>query len=64
MSAYIKPGSVRKLVKECGKRVGRSFIAELDARVAEKIEAACRVHNGGRKTLDRDVVLMVFGKIR
>ncbi len=63
-TAYIKPTKIRELVKSRGKRVGRGFLAALDLFVSEKVEAACRVHNGGRITLDRDVAALVFGKIR
>ena len=64
MSVFIRPTKVRARAKELGKRVGRGFIAALDLYIDEKIQAACRTHNGGRKTLDRDVAAMVFGKIR
>lgn len=64
MSAFIKPTRVRARVKELNRRVSRGFLAALDCYVAEKIEAACKVHNGGRITLNREVAAMVFGKIR
>lgn len=64
MSAYIKPSKVRARVKEYGRRCGRGFLAALDLYVAEKIDAACRTHNGGRITIDREVAAIVFGKIR
>lgn len=64
MSAFIKPTKVKARCKELGKRVGRGFLAALDLYVAEKIDAACKTHNGGRITLDREVAAVVFGKIR
>jgi hypothetical protein len=64
MSAYIKTGKVRAFVKSQGKRVGRDFLHALDVFVSEKLEAACRQHNGGRMTINREVAMVVFGKIR
>jgi len=64
MSVYIKPTKVRQRCKELGRRMGRGFAAALDLYVAEKIEAACKQHNGGRITLDRELAALVFGKIR
>ncbi len=64
MSVYIKPTKVRARCKDLGKRAGRGFIAALDFYIAEKIEAACRTFNGGRKTLDREVAGLIFGKYR
>jgi hypothetical protein len=64
MSAYLKSGKIRQLVKSKGRRLGKDFLHALDVHVAEKIEAACRQHNGGRITLDRDVAALVLGKIK
>jgi hypothetical protein len=61
---FVRPTLIRRRCKELGKRVGRGFIHALDLIVAEKIEAACRSHNGGRKTLDRQLALYVFGRFK
>jgi hypothetical protein len=43
---------VRRLAHEHGKRVSEEFLAQLEGWLRRKIEAACKVHNGGKKTLD------------
>ncbi len=57
---YIKPSTVRKLAAETGHRVGRDFLLTLDAWVEEKVKSCCRLHNGGRKTLND--TLLKFSK--
>jgi hypothetical protein len=52
---YIVASKVRALTKENDRRCGAGFLKALDARVREMVITACRVHNGGKKTLDYSV---------
>lgn len=52
---FLKVSAVKKRAKARSKRVSPDFLTNLDARVGELIDAACAVHNGGRKTLDVSV---------
>jgi hypothetical protein len=52
---YIRIAAVKARAKEHGKRCSAEYLLALDDLVRSKIEAACRVHNGGRKTLDATV---------
>ncbi len=52
---YLNVSNIKKLAKEQNKRVGKDFLNSLDVFIYEKILKACRVHNGGKKTLDSDV---------
>lgn len=54
--SYIRSSGVRKLVKENGKRCGKSFLQALDRYVYEKILRCLKEHNGNRKTLDEGLV--------
>ena len=58
---YIKAAAVRKLIKSHGKRTAAEFLASLDRYVQEKVEVACKEHNGGKKTLDAAVAGYIFG---
>ena len=58
---YIKAASVRKLAKSLGKRTASEFLASLDRYVQIKVEAACKEHNGGKKTLDSALAAYYFG---
>lgn len=49
---YIKASAVRKLAKSLGKRTANDFLIALDRFVEAKVEASCKEHNGGKKTLD------------
>jgi hypothetical protein len=52
---YIVESKVKKLIREQGKIPGKEFLLALDIFVAVKIKQACKVHNGGKKTLDATV---------
>lgn len=54
-TTYIKLSAVRGHCRALGKRIGRDFAMMLDDLVRRKINAACSVHNGGKKTLDASV---------
>jgi len=57
--AYLNASAVRKVCKENGKRAGRDFMFNLNAKVCEFVQDACKVHNGGRVTLDAAVAGIV-----
>ena len=59
---FIRPTAVRKAVRRAGKRCGRDFLEALDRRVDAILSRAIQEHNGGRKTLDADVLNWVAGK--
>jgi len=54
--SLIRAKAVRKLIKERGKRCGRSFLAALDLYIYHKILRCLEEHNGGIKTLDDSLV--------
>jgi hypothetical protein len=56
---YIVRSHVVKVCKANGRRVGADFLLALDEFVRRKVGAACRVHNGSKKTLDSAVAGMV-----
>jgi len=49
------------MAKEKGRRVSADFLSALDYAIARKIEACLAVKNGGKVTLDEQVVHYVFG---
>ena len=49
---YINVKAIKKLAATKEKRIGSDFLSVLNLFVACKVEAACHVHNGGKKTLD------------
>jgi len=52
---YIRTSVVRAQARGFGRRVGRDFLIMLDDYVHAKLEGACQLHNGGKKTLDKHV---------
>lgn len=58
---YLNQAAVRKLIKENGKRSSQEYLLALDDLVRSRTNAACRVHNGGKKTLDASVLGHVSG---
>ena len=54
---YLNQKAVKERIKASGRRCGKDFLSLLDAFVEEKIGAACRVHDGGKKTLSASVGL-------
>ena len=58
---YIKPSAIRKLVKSHGKRTATEFLLALDRFVEAKVEASCKEHNGGKKTLDSALAHYMMG---
>lgn len=55
MAHYLVAARIRHEVRKNGKRVGRDFLHCLDVFVGNILAAACKQHNGGRKTLDAGV---------
>jgi hypothetical protein len=55
----IKPSAIKAMAKDKGKRVGKDFLQLLNADVNRRLEAAIANHNGGRKTLDMEVAVLV-----
>lgn len=53
---FIKAKAVRNLVKENGKRCGKSFLQTLDLYIYNKVMRCVKEHNGGVKTLDESLV--------
>lgn len=56
-TAYLNCKRVRILAKENGKRTGSDFLLQLDRKVEKMVLAACKVHNGGKQTLDKAVAI-------
>jgi hypothetical protein len=52
---HIHVAAIKQLAKAGGRRVGSDFLFALDSLVRRKVEAACRTHNGGKKTLDATI---------
>ena len=52
---YIKTAAVKLLARSNGRRCSKAYLIQLDALVGRKVEAACRVHNGGKITLDATI---------
>lgn len=52
---YINQAQIKKLANANGKRVGKDFLFQLDLMIEAKVLKACKVHNGGKKTLDESV---------
>lgn len=49
--------AIKKLAHQNGKRVSAGFLAAVELAIHTRILAACKMHNGGRKTIDREVAL-------
>ena len=62
--ALINSKAVKDLIKANDRRAGASFMAALEAHIESKILAACRTHNGGKKTLDRTIASVVGIKVK
>jgi len=58
----LKISEVRKIIRAHGKRVKPSALEALNRYTTERLEAACRQHNGGAKTIDEFVIAHAFGK--
>lgn len=52
---FLKVGALKRFVHARGKLLGRDFLPLMEGHIRRRLDAACRVHNGGRKTLDASV---------
>ena len=59
---YIRESGIRKILKEEGKRASKEYMHELDLELYKIVRRCCRVHNGGKKTVDLTVLSHVMGK--
>ena len=57
----IKSAAVKRLAKSNGRRVSAAYLLCLDEKVRRLVEAGCRVHNGGRVTLDETIAIHTLG---
>lgn len=49
---YLRVSAVKALIRENDRRAGADFLELLDRMVERKVRAACKTHNGSKKTLD------------
>lgn len=54
-SMTINKKAIKEIAKLHNKRVSKEFIKILDGFVTRKIESACKIHNGGKVTLDAEI---------
>lgn len=62
MAAFLKISAVRRGVRQAGKLCGASFITALDVHVNRLIEAAGHEKDGGRKTVDGELLAALLAK--
>lgn len=60
---FIRSTVIKRYVNGKGKRVAPSFLMALDAMVQRRIERAVAEHNGGKKTLDAQLLGAVAGDL-
>jgi len=56
---FVNVSHIKKYCNDRGKRVGKDFILRLAIDVEHHLEAACKVHNGGRKTIGDGVADLI-----
>lgn len=56
---YVIESHARALANQLGKRAGKDFLFALDVHIERMIKKACETHNGGKKTLDKDVATYI-----
>ena len=54
--SVLKVSELKKIGKDCDKRVSKEAIALFDIKVEKLWISICKEHNGGRKTVDAGVV--------
>lgn len=52
---FIRNKAVKAFVKQNGKRTSNAYLFALDALVRRTLEKGVKIHNGGCKTLGKDV---------
>ena len=55
--SFINESAIRDYAKTRGRRVGRDFLDMVNDHLARKLDIACGVKNGGKKTMDEDVAI-------
>jgi len=60
---YTNVSAIKKYCKDKERRVGKDFLNQIDIMIEEKLQSACGIKNGGKKTLDREVAIYVGFKI-
>ena len=53
--SFLNKKAVKELCQKKGRRAGKDFIDRLDYTVERMVEEACKIHNGGKVTLDNEV---------
>jgi hypothetical protein len=53
---YLNVSNIKKTAKQNDKRVSKAFLLHLDAHIESILIKACKVHNGGRKTLNPELL--------
>jgi len=53
---YIRPATIKRVIKERGFRCGKDFLEALDRAVYWKVVDACETFNGHKKTLNAELV--------
>jgi len=56
MDKMIKEYKVRDMAHQFNKRASKGFVEELDILVRVLVKKCCNTHNGGKVTLDRELV--------
>ena len=59
---YLRVSSVKKLVKDSGRRSGKEFVEELDRIVGQIVDRACKAESK-KKTLEASVVRTVIDNL-
>jgi len=55
--SFINESAIREFAKTRGRRVGRDFLDMVNGHLARKLDIACDIKNGGKKTMDEDVAI-------
>lgn len=59
-SMLIRESHIKRLAHEHQRRVSPGFIAALNEHVHYVLNKSCNQHNGGRVTLDRELLTLLF----
>src|SRR5689334_14343400 len=62
MAAFIVTSKVKRVIRDSGKRVSTGFLFALDAHVNRLILAAAQEKDGGRKTVDAELLVALLAK--
>lgn len=57
MAIVLNISAIRKIAKQHDRRLGNEFANALNDFVIYKVIEACQIHNGGKKTLDKDIAV-------